>query len=75
MAALSRPLDVFTMNPYLPACQCDIYVTRYCVSERVIEIFLTGKSGSPSILAAISLAESVDDDPDARETEPRSIID
>lgn len=35
-----RPLDVFTMNPYLPGCQCDIYVTRYCVSERVIEIFL-----------------------------------
>lgn len=35
-----RPLDVFTMNPYLPGCQCDIYVTWYCVSERVIEIFL-----------------------------------
>lgn len=46
-----RPLDVFTMNPYLPGCQCDIYVTRYCVSERVIEIFLAER-------ASIPLAES-----------------
>lgn len=56
---LSRPLDVFTMNPYLPACQCDIYVTRYCVSERVIEIFPTGQDLSLSVdLVAISLADS-----------------
>lgn len=48
-----RPLDVFTMNPYLPGCQCDIYVTRYCVSERVIEIFLAERAPG-----SIPLAES-----------------
>lgn len=41
------------MNPYLPGCQCDIYVTRYCVSERVIEIFLAERAPG-----SIPLAES-----------------
>lgn len=51
-------LDVFTMNPYLRACQCNIYVGRYCVAERVIGIFLSAiqRRVSHSLLLDSSLS-------------------
>jgi len=55
-------LDVFTMNPYLRACQCDIYVGRYCVAERVIGIFLSATqrrvSHSLSLDSSLSIRNS-----------------
>lgn len=46
------------MNPYLRACQCDIYVGRYCVAERVIGIFLSAiqRRVSHSLLLDSSLS-------------------
>lgn len=45
----NQSLPVFTMNPYLWACQCDIYVHRYCLTNRVIEISLLPLASSTYI--------------------------